>query len=306
MASIAKPQDIQPDEPLLLSEFVQGYWRLAQWQMSPQARLTFIKQHLELGVSSIDQADIYGGYRSETLLGEALRLQPAIRQQLQIVSKCGIKLNVPGGPGCTVNHYDSGRQHMLQSVDDSLRRMRIEKLDLLLIHRPDLLMDADEVAEAFETLHASGKVSHFGVSNFSPSQFALLQSRWRLPLATNQVEINPFNFAVAEDGTLDQLQQQRVRPMAWSCLAGGRLLSDDSMQAQRLRTELTAIATEVNADSIEQVVFAWVRMLPSKPRPILGSGNIARVRDALASTKLSLSREQWYRIWVAAKGHGVP
>ncbi|MCL1039372.1 aldo/keto reductase [Shewanella submarina] len=294
------------DEPLALSEFIQGYWRLAQWQMTPQQRLTFIEQHLELGISSIDQADIYGGYTSETLLGEALKLKPSIRQQLQIITKCGIKLVSENGPGCQVNHYDSGRDHILKSVDDSLTRMGLERIDLLLIHRPDFLMDADEIAGAFSLLKSAGKVRHFGVSNFTSSQFSLLQSRLDEPLATNQVEINPFNFAVTEDGTLDLCQQLRVRPMAWSCLAGGRLLTDNSDKANRLRAELQAIAEELNADSVEQVVFAWIRMLPSRPRPILGSGNIARVKEAVGALQLHMSREQWYRVWIAAKGHGVP
>lgn len=293
-------------EPLILSEMIQGYWRLADWQMTPQQRLAFIEQHLELGITSVDQADIYGDYRSEILLGEAFRLKPSIRQQLQIITKCGIKLVSDNGPGCTVNHYDSSRAHILQSVDDSLTRMGLEQLDLLLIHRPDFLMDADEMAEAFGELQASGKVKQFGVSNFTPSQFSLLQSRLTMPLVTNQVEINPFNFTVAEDGTLDLCQQLRVRPMAWSCLAGGRLLTDGSQQAQRLRAELQAIAQELNADSIEQIVFAWIRMMPSQPRPILGRGNIVRVRDATGALKLNMSREQWYRIWIASKGHGVP
>ncbi len=294
------------DEPLALSEFIQGYWRLAQWQMTPQQRLTFIEQHLELGISSIDQADIYGGYTSETLLGEALKLKPSIRQQLQIITKCGIKLVSDNGPGCQVNHYDSGRAHILKSVDDSLTRMGLERIDLLLIHRPDFLMDADEIAGAFSLLKSAGKVSHFGVSNFTSSQFSLLQSRLDEPLVTNQVEINPFNFAVTEDGTLDLCQRLRVRPMAWSCLAGGRLLTDSSDKANRLRAELQTIAEELNADSVEQVVFAWIRMLPSRPRPILGSGNIARVKDAVGALQLQMSREQWYRVWMASKGHGVP
>ncbi|MCL2915880.1 aldo/keto reductase [Shewanella corallii] len=294
------------DEPLALSEFIQGYWRLAQWQMTPQQRLSFIEQHLELGISSIDQADIYGGYTSETLLGEALKLKPSIRQQLQIITKCGIKLVSDNGPGCQVNHYDSGRDHILKSVDDSLTRMGLERIDLLLIHRPDFLMDADEIAGAFSLLKSAGKVSHFGVSNFTSSQFSLLQSRLDEPLATNQVEINPFNFAVTEDGTLDLCQQLRIRPMAWSCLAGGQLLTDSSDKANRLRAELQAIAEELSADSVEQVVFAWIRMLPSRPRPILGSGNIARVKDAVGALQLQMTREQWYRVWIASKGHGVP
>ena len=292
-------------EALTLSELIQGYWRLSQWQMTAQQRLTFVEQHLELGINTIDQADIYGQYSSETLLGEALKLNPSVRQQLQIITKCGIKLALPSHPQCRVNHYDSSERQILTAVEQSLSRMGIEQIELLLIHRPDLLMDADEVAEAFAKLKTSGKVNHFGVSNFSSSQFSLLQSRLELPLQTNQVEISPVHLQATEDGTLDQLQQLRIRPMAWSCLGGGRLLTDETAQARHLRAQLQQIAEELNADGIEQVVYAWVRMLPSKPRPIIGSGNIDRVKQAVASLELTMTREQWYRIWIAAKGHGV-
>lgn len=177
---------------------------------------------------------------------------------------------------------------------------------MLLIHRPDALMDADEVDHAFSSLKDQGKVLHFGVSNFTPSQFSLLQSRLDFQLVTNQVEINPINFGVVDDGTLDLLQQLRIRPMAWSCLAGGELFNGQTEQAVRLRAELLAIAQEVGAESVDQVIYAWVRQLPSKPLAIIGSGKIERVRSALASQKIQLTREQWYRIWVASKGHGVP
>ena len=286
------------------SEFVQGYWRMAEWNMTPQQSLTFLKQHLELGISTVDHAHVYGGNPScEELFGAALKLEPGIRDQIEIVSKCGIELVGDGGK---VNHYNSTPAAIKQSVDTSLRRLGIDSLDVLLIHRPDWLMDVDEVAETFAELNTSGKVQHFGVSNFTTSQFALLQSRLEQPLVTNQVEINPVNFGVIDDGTVDHLQELRIRPMAWSCLAGGGIFSDESEQMVRLRNTLEVIAEEIGADSIDQVIYAWVMVLPSRPVAIIGSGNIERVRTAVNSLELKLNREQWYRIWVASKGHGVP
>lgn len=205
-----------------------------------------------------------------------------------------------------INHYDTSAKHIYQSVDNSLERLGVDEIDVLLIHRPDALMDADEVAGAFSELHKVGKVKHFGVSNFSPSQFELLQSRLGKPLVTNQVEINPINFEVVHDGTLDQLQLLRTRPMAWSCLAGGELFNAKSEQAKRIRAELELIKEEIGAQSIDQVIYAWVLRLPSKPLPIIGSGQISRVKAAVSALELELSREQWFRIWVASKGHGVP
>ncbi|SMY35856.1 Oxidoreductase YdhF [Photobacterium malacitanum] len=293
-------------QQLQFSELVQGYWRLAEWGMTTQQRLTFLEQHLELGITTIDHADIYGGYQCEALFGEALALKPSLRQQLQIVTKCDINLCNPKYPQRRINHYDTSKLHITESVNNSLANLQVENIDLLLIHRPDVLMDADEVAAAFAELKQQGKVNHFGVSNFAPAQFDLLQSRLEQPLVTNQVEINPLNFEVAHDGTLDQLQMKRIRPMAWSCLAGGDIFNGSSEQHIRVRATLTEIAAEIGADSIDQVIYAWIRCLPSNPIAITGSGNIERVRSAVAALDFSLSREQFYRVWVASKGHGVP
>lgn len=288
------------------SELVQGYWRAVDWGMTAQERLSFLKQHIELGITTVDHADIYGNYECEALFGEALALDNSVREQIQIVTKCDINLCGDKTPERKINHYDTSAAHIYQSVNNSLERLKVEEIDVLLIHRPDVLMDADEVAEAFSELHKVGKVKHFGVSNFTPRQFELLQSRLSKPLVTNQVEINPLNFEVAHDGTLDLLQTHRIRPMAWSCLGGGSIFTGDTEQAVRVRNELEAIREEVSANSIDEVIYAWVRRLPSKPMPIVGSGKIERVHAAVNALNIELTREQWYRVWVASKGHGVP
>ncbi|WP_104025348.1 aldo/keto reductase [Vibrio hyugaensis] len=288
------------------SELVQGYWRAVDWGMTAQERLSFLKQHIELGITTVDHADIYGNYECEALFGEALALEKSIRQQIQIVTKCDINLCGDKTPERKINHYDTSAAHIYQSVNNSLERLKVDEIDVLLIHRPDVLMDADEVAEVFTELHKVGKVKHFGVSNFSPRQFELLQSRLGKPLVTNQVEINPLNFEVAHDGTLDQMQALRTRPMAWSCLGGGAIFTGDSEQVIRIRNELEAIREEVGANSIDEVIYAWIRRLPSKPMPIIGSGKIERVQTAVNALDIELTREQWYRVWVASKGHGVP
>lgn len=288
------------------SELVQGYWRAVDWGMTAQERLSFLKQHIELGITTVDHADIYGNYECEALFGEALALDKSVREQIQIVTKCDINLCGDKTPERKINHYDTSAAHIYQSVNNSLERLNVDEIDVLLIHRPDVLMDADEVAEAFSELHKVGKVKHFGVSNFTPRQFELLQSRLGKPLVTNQVEINPLNFEVAHDGTLDLMQTLRVRPMAWSCLGGGSIFTGDTEQAVRVRNELETIREEVGANSIDEVIYAWVRRLPSKPMPIIGSGKIERVHSAVNALNIELTREQWYRVWGASKGHGVP
>ena len=284
------------------SRFVMGYWRLMDWTMSPLQLVSFIEEHLDLGITTVDHADIYGGYLCEAAFGEALKLAPALRSRMEIVTKCGIATTAK--PEHALGHYITDRDHIVKSAEQSLVNLATDHIDLLLIHRPDPLMDADEVAEAFLNLHQSGKVRHFGVSNFTPAQFALLQSRLPFTLATNQVEISPVHQPLLLDGTLDQLQQLRIRPMAWSCLGGGRLFNDDAFQP--LRDELTTIAQELNAESIEQVVYAWIMRLPSKPLPIIGSGKIERVRSAIAAEALEMTRQQWFRIRKAALGYDVP
>ncbi len=291
---------------LHLSEFIQGYWRLAEWYMSPAELLDFLKQHIELGITSVDHADIYGNYTCEQLFGEALALEPAIREKIEIVTKCDIKLLSDKYPNRTVKHYDTSALHINASVENSLANLQTDYLDLLLIHRPDPLMNADEVAETFIQLKESGKVRYFGVSNFTPMQFELLQSRLPFALSTNQIEVNPFNISALHDGTLDQLQMKRVRPMIWSALAGGLIFSEQTEQANRLRTVLNNISEEVGGASIDQVIYAWLMMLPSKPLPIIGSGNIDRVKTAVASKDLVLTREQWFQVWSASQGHEVP
>ncbi len=167
------------------SRFVMGYWRLMDWKMSPGELVSFIEQHLDLGVTTVDHADIYGDYQCEAAFGEALKQAPHLRSRMEIVSKCGIATRARAEN--TIGHYITDRDHIVLSAEQSLRNLATDHLDLLLIHRPDPLMDADEVAEAFLALHHSGKVRHFGVSNFTPAQFTLLQSRLPFtPTTTNQ------------------------------------------------------------------------------------------------------------------------
>ena len=169
--------------PAGLSPVIAGAWRLADWGWTPQQRLAWIEGNLDLGVTSFDHADIYGGYSVEALFGEALALQPSLRARLQLVGKCGIKLVTPARPAHRVKHYDTSAAHLQASVEQSLRALRTDHLDLLLIHRPDALTDFDELADTFEALRRDGKVRFFGVSNFAPHQLAPLHRR--IALATH-------------------------------------------------------------------------------------------------------------------------
>ncbi|NRD75607.1 aldo/keto reductase [Shewanella sp. VB17] len=292
-----------------MSDFIAGFWRLASWHYSPQQRLSLIEHYLDLGVTTMDHADIYGQLQCEILFGEALSIKPSLRTKIQLISKCGIKPTFESAPERYVNHYDTSEQHIFTSVDNSLTRLGTDHLDLLLIHRPDPLMNADEVALTFKKLQQSGKVLHFGVSNFSTGQFELLQSRltpMNIQLITNQVEISPYNMTSLHDGTLEQCQQHRISPMAWSCLSGGEIFTSQSAQAIRLRTVLNHIANNHCVKDISPIVYAWINALPSQPKPIIGSGNVQRIKNAISSKSISLDKQEWFSIWEASTGHSVP
>ncbi len=179
-------------------------------------------------------------------------------------------------------------------------------MDVLLIHRPDPLMDADEVAEAFVQLRQSGKVLHFGVSNFTPFQFELLASRLDFPLVTNQVQFSAMYLSTWYDGTLDLCQRLRISPMAWGPLGGGRLFHEETKWAESLRKEMYAVGAALGGASLDQVALAWILKHPARIVPILGTGKIERVRSAVEAEGLELSREQWFRIWVASTGTRLP
>ena len=280
-----------------------GLWRLNEWQLDVPGRVRWIEQALELGITTFDHADIYGGYSVEALFGEALAAAPTLRRQMQIVTKCGIKLQHPARPGHAIKSYDSSRGHVRASVEQSLRALRTGHIDLLLIHRPDLLMDPDELAATFSELRAEGKVLHFGVSNHTPDQLAMLHRR--CPLVTNQIEFSPLQMQALADGTLGQCVDLGLRPMLWSPLGGGRLFSGDDEQARRVRGVLQALAQQ-HGVSLATVALAWLMRHPSRPVPITGSGRIEALREAAAAAQLRLSAEDWYRVWQASMGREVP
>jgi predicted oxidoreductase len=267
--------------------------------MNVQQRVTFLEQALELGITTVDHADIYG---SELPFGTALATAPHLRSKFEIVTKCGIvPLNTPQ-TATSVPHYNTDRQYIIGSAEKSLQLMRVDQIDVLLIHRPDPLMDIDEVAEAFQTLRHSGKVQHFGVSNFTAGQFALLATSCEL--ITNQIEFSPLHLDPLHDGTLDQCQQLAVVPMIWSALAGGRIFVDQSEPAVRVRAVLSELASQYQVAQTT-LLYAWIMQHPSRPVVLTGSQRISAAREAVAASNLRLTREHWFAIWTAANGANV-
>jgi len=283
--------------------------RLAQglgsiWRKIPDARdmRDYLAACLDEGITTLDNSDIYGGGLAETLLGEALAPGPSLRERLQLVTKC----DIVGKTATTVHHYDTGKEHIVFSAEQSLHRLRTDRIDVLLLHRWDPLMDADEVAEAYTDLKASGKVLHFGVSNHTPPQFELLASRLSFPLVTNEVEFSVLNMQASFDGTLDQCQRLRISPMAWGPLGGGKLFTSDTEQAVRVRQALREVGDMQGGASLDQVALAWILRHPAKIVPILGTGQQSEMKSAVKAAALELNRDQWFRIWTASQGHDVP
>jgi predicted oxidoreductase len=289
-----------------VSRIVHGLWRLADWNKRTRETVDLLHRCLEQGITTFDHADIYGDYTCEGCFGAALAKARIDRATIQLVTKCGIKLVSANRPDHKIQCYDTSCSHIIASVENSLRCLRTDYIDLLLIHRPDPLADPREINDAFVQLRQSGKVHYFGVSNFLPSQFELLASKLDVPLVTNQIEYSVMNLGAHADGSLDLCQKLEICPMAWSPLGGGRLFHEDSDQARRLRETLTKLGRELGGASLEQVALAWILRHPARFVPVLGTGNVARIQRAVAALDLTLSLEQWFEIRRASLGQDVP
>ncbi len=301
-----KPTRIKLTGDLELSRIVHGHWRSAEWKLSDQQMLSLTEQAVELGVNTFDHADIYGDYTCEKRFGDALRLKEGLRNHIRIVTKCGIKLVSEKYPERRIKYYDYGFEHIVNSAENSLRNFHTDRIDLLLLHRPAPFLDPEAVAKAFYYLRSSGKVLHFGVSNFSPEQFAMLNAYTEEPLVTNQVEISPYCLHHFENGNMDFFLKEKIRPMAWSPLTGGRLLSPGDPKSARINQTLEEIASEMNAPSVETVIFTWLLKHPASIIPVTGTGKIERIRLAVDALHTDMSLEQWYRIYTASTGVAVP
>lgn len=304
---------IQLQDGPQLSRLIYGTWRISDTNdassYSPKNIHERIKHCLSLGITTFDLADIYGGgdHQCEKIFGAGLAIEPSLRSQIQLITKCDIQLVVPARPSTYVKHYDTSRDYILASVEGSLKAIGTGYVDILLLHRPDPLMNATEVAETMKQLKQEGKVKYFGVSNFSPSQVDLLQSRLTFPLVTNQIEAHVLRLDPLHDGTLDQCQRLRMAPMAWSPLAGGAIFNESNQEPRvvAVREALRKVAKQLNA-SVDQVAFAWLLKHPSNMLPIVGTNDLKRITSAAGALQLQLDRQQWFSIWEASAGHPVP
>ena len=297
---------IKLSKGLKISRIVHGLRRLREWNLSKQQLLQLIEQAMELGVTTFDHADIYGNYSCEQIFGEALSLKKGLRKKMQLITKCGIKLNSDKNPGQKIKYYDYSFKHIVASAENALENFGTDHLDVLLLHRPSPFLNPEEVAKAFVHLQQAGKVLFFGVSNFTAQQQSMLAAYLDAPLVTNQVEISPYCLEHFDNGNMEYFLEKKIQPMAWSPLGGGKILNPVDEKGQRILDTLTAVANELNSPAIDKIILCWLLKHPAGIIPIAGSSKIERLKYAVDALSMEMSTEQWFRIYNASKGSDLP
>lgn len=295
-------QRISLTKDVVFSRLIYGMWRLGDDSDTSVAHVTRkIETCLDQGITSFDQADIYGNYGAEAVLGTALRANPALRSRMEIISKCGIVAPIGRFSDVPVKYYDTSKAYIESAVNRSLTDMVTDYIDVLLIHRPNPMMDHIETAAALDGLIASGKVKAVGVSNFSPVEFELLQSAMTNPLVTNQIEVSLGAIEPLTNGQLAYHQRFGMPVMAWSPLGGGDLMTRKGPMGDMLDEMSAKYAVDRAA-----IAIAWLLALPSQILPVLGTNNLDRIAQISVALNVELSQEDWFALYQSALGHEVP
>lgn len=285
------------------SKVIAGTMTWGQWgkQLSKSQMIDLMQHCLEHNIHTFDHADIYGDYSTEADFGNAFAESGINRSQIQLISKCGIEYIGNARPNLKVKHYNYSRDYIIWSTENSLKHLKTDYLDLLLLHRPSPLMQPEVIAEAISTLKKEGKIKSFGVSNFTPSQTDLLNKY--VGVEANQIEFSLTQHTAMHDGTLDHMMLNNVQPMSWSPL--GYVFKEDTEQTRRIHKQLGALLEKYNATE-DQLLLAWILKHPSNIIPVVGTTTKQRLKDAYAATKIDLELEDWFLILVASQGHKVP
>ncbi|RNC87975.1 MAG: aldo/keto reductase [Winogradskyella sp.] len=284
------------------SEIISGAMTWGSWgkQFSESEMSDMITHCVSIGISTFDHADIYGGYTTEAQFGKALTASKINRDDIQLISKCGIQY-LSENRNNKVKHYDYSKDYIIWSVEESLKNLETEYLDLFLLHRPSPLMHPDEIAEAITILKSDGKIRDFGVSNFTPSQMEMLSLR--VDIDVNQIEFSLTARDAMHDGTLDYMLTNGIKPMAWSPL--GSVFKEDTEQTRRIHKQLGELLDKYSATE-DQLLLSWSLKHPSRIIPVVGTTNKKRLQQAINAAQIELELEDWFLILVAAQGHKVP
>jgi predicted oxidoreductase len=264
---------------------------------------TIIDNCLHNGITSFDHANIYGDYTTEAEFGEVLKDAPSLRQQMQLITKCGIQITTPNMPLHQIKSYNTSREYIIASTEQSLKNFCTDYIDVMLIHRPDPLLNPEEVAGAITTLQQQGKILQFGVSNFLPYHIDLLQKF--IPIQFNQVEVSIVHLFPFTNGILEYCLQHKIIPMAWAPLGGG-ILNDDTHPRYRSIAATASKLAEKYLTGINQILIAFLLMHPSKIVPVLGTTRIERLLQANEAANIKLEREDWFKLYTASTGEVVP
>ena len=287
---------------LSFSQIIYGMWRLSEAEdTSPAHVQAKIEACLEQGITTMDQADIYGGYEAEEVFGNALKVAPHLKDKIEVVTKCDILIPAGRYSGVSGKFYDTSRDHIVASVDHSLRLMNIDRIDTLLIHRPDPFMDHHETGAALDEVIASGKVRSVGVSNFKLHDWTLLQSAMKNQLVTNQIELSLAAHQGFTDGDVAYLQERGVPIMAWSPLGGGALMTGSGA----IQDALAKVAADNGVDN-GAVAVAWLLAHPANIMSVMGTNNLDRIGKLSDALKVKMDRETWFELYTAALGNEVP
>jgi predicted oxidoreductase len=255
---------------------------------------------IENGITTFDHADIYGGYTTEAQFGKAFSSSGIKREDIQFISKCGIQY-LSENRNNKVKHYDYRKDYIVWSVEESLKNLKTDYLDLLLLHRPSPLMHPDDIAKAIEKLTKQGKIKQFGVSNFTASQMQLIASR--VPITVNQIQCSLTHFDTMLNGDLDYMMLNNITPMAWSPL--GKIFKENNNQTQRIQQTLLDLMVKYEATA-DQLLLAWLMHHPTKIQPVIGTTDFNRITNAVKATHIQLEQEDWFLLLVASQGHKVP
>ncbi len=282
--------------PIIIGTMRWGIWGANHSKEKVQK---LIETCLSEGLYTFDHADIYGDYTTEKLFGDALSEMHIKREEIQLISKCGIEMPCKNR-NYQIKSYNYSKEHIIKSVEKSLENLQTDYLDILLLHRPSPLMNPGEIAETFDELREQKKVRHFGVSNFSVSQFELINDAF--PLVTNQVEISINHTDAFYNGTLDQMLLKKLRPMAWSVM--GNYFTQPSAQNARIKKVLDELCTKYGAEE-NHILLAFLFLHPAQILPVIGTSKEQTIKDLKKSLDLKLDREDWFRLLEAVEGKEV-
>jgi predicted oxidoreductase len=285
-----------------LSPIIAGAMNWGVWQsnFTTAQMAQMIHNCLEYGITTFDHADIYGGYTTEAEFGKGFAESGIARENIQLISKCGIQHTIGSRP-TKVKHYDYSKDYIIWSAENSLKFLQTDYLDLLLLHRPSPLMQPDEIAEAVEKLKSEGKIKAFGLSNFTSSQTALIQSRTEV--SANQIEFSATHFEPMTDGSLDYMLTNGIKPMAWSPI--GTIFKENNEQSFRLKKLLAELVAKYHV-SADVILLAWILRHPAGVTPVSGSTSPERLKNQMKATQVQLELEDWFAIWTESMGHKVP